>query len=190
MRHTRCRLRRRALITAVGGALVASMASAAPAEADTIAYQPPHPTGSAPDVDASLLNPAIIGLCNGGLGDVSVDSWETDIGHVDLLCGDDKSGYVHIRAKHQVDWQTVVDSAGGGANWDDFMVFATGSIVTAPASGFPKDVGAGKLCYSAPILIKNAQGDVVDTYNPTVLVSANNKKIISSYPTHLVDRCG
>jgi hypothetical protein len=53
-----------------------------------------------------------------------------------------------------------------------------------------EDVGAGKLCYSAPILIKSAQGDVVDTYDPTVLVSANDKKIISSYPTHLVDRCG
>ncbi|AJW78550.1 hypothetical protein DZF92_13555 [Clavibacter michiganensis subsp. insidiosus] len=82
-----------------------------------------------------------------------------------------------------------MDGAGGGANWDDFMVFATGSIVTAPAPGFPKDVGDGKLCYSAPIIIKNAEGNVVDTYNPTVLVSGNNKKVITSYPTR-VDRCG
>jgi hypothetical protein len=168
-------------------ALVASL-SAGPAEAETITYTP-HQEASNSGVDTSLLDPGTIGLCNAGFGDVSVASWETGIGHVDLFCGDDRSGYVHIRTDHQSQWQTVVDGAGGGAYWDDFMVFATGSIVTAPAPGFPKDVGDGKLCYSAPITIKNAEGNVVDTYNPTVLVSANNKRIITSYPTR-VDRCG
>jgi hypothetical protein len=70
------------------------------------------------------------------------------------------------------------------------MVFATGSIVTAPGPGFPKDEGDGKLCHSAPILIKNEEGNVVDTYNPTVMVSASNKKIITTFPTHLADNCG
>ncbi|MDQ0410449.1 hypothetical protein QF007_001572 [Clavibacter michiganensis] len=168
--------------------LVGSL-SAGPAEAETITYSP-HQQASNNGVDASLLDPGTIGLCNAGFGDVSVASWETGIGHVDLFCGDDRSGYVHIRTEHQVDWQTVVDGAGGGANWDDFMVFATGSIVTSPGPGFPEDEGDGKLCYSAPILIKDEDGNVVDTYNPTVIVSANNKKIITSFPTHLVDNCG
>jgi hypothetical protein len=169
--------------------VVVGSLSTGPAEAATITYSP-HQRTSTTGVEASLLDPGTMGLCNAGFGDVSVASWDTGIGHVDLFCGDDASGYVHIRKVHQADGQAVVDGAGGGANWDDFMVFATGSMVTSPAPGFPKDVGDGELCYSAPIFIKNAGGEVVDTYNPTVLVSANDKKIITSYPTHLVDRCG
>jgi hypothetical protein len=189
MTHVRSRARRILAACASASCLVlAASLSAGPAEAATITYSP-HQQAQTSGVEASLLDPGTIGLCNAGFGDVSVASWDTGIGHVDLFCGDDRSGYVHIRTDHQVDWQTVVDGAGGGADWDDFMVFATGSIVTSPAPGFPKDAGAGKLCYSAPILIKDADGNVVDTYNPTVLVSENNKRIITSYPTR-VDRCG
>ena len=187
---TRHRTRVTALAVAAAGLVTAPLALASPASAATATYEIPAPSTPAAGVETSLLDPITIGACNAGFGDVSVASWETGIGHVDLFCGDDKSGYVHIRTGHQAQWQTVVDGAGGGAYWDDFMVFATGSIVTAPGPGFPKDEGDGKLCYSAPILIKNEEGNVVDTHNPTVIVSANNKKIITSFPTHLVDNCG
>ena len=37
--------------------------------------------------------------------------------------------------------------------------------------------------------ILDENGVVVDTYHPTVIVSANNLKVITSYPTHYSDDC-
>ncbi len=48
-------------------------------------------------------------------------------------------------------------------------------------------MGGQKLCYTTPVQIMNEDGVVVDTYHPTVVVSANNLRVITSYPTHLID---
>jgi hypothetical protein len=113
---TRHRTRMTALAVVAAGLVTAPLALASPASAATATYEIPAPSTPATGIDTSLLDPITIGACNAGFGDVSVASWETGIGHVDLFCGDGKSGYVHIRTEHQSQWQTVVDGAGGGAN--------------------------------------------------------------------------
>lgn len=144
-------------------------------------YTPPKTTGVRPQLD-----PGTIALCNAGFGDVSVRSWNnSSIGHIDLFCGDNSSGYVHIRTDHQADWQAVLNTYPIGGSWDDLMVFATGEAIT---KGSPVNEGSNKYCYSAPIQIKNGS-TVVTTYYPTIIVSVNNKRVITSYPTHYSSAC-
>lgn len=130
------------------------------------------------------LDPGTIALCNAGFGDVSVKSYEAPVlEHIDLLCGDDASGYVHIRKNHEEAWQTMVDSVGGGT-WDDFMEYTLAEAVTSPGDGYPIDAGDGKYCYSAPIELYDIHdGHLIKTINPTIIVSGNNKKIITAIPT-------
>lgn len=189
----------------VAALLSGTLASAAPATASPTKqparYYVRGPVGAAtPGVgedptDAELLDAGTIGLCNIGLGDVSVQSWDdTAIGHVDLFCGDDASGYIHIRdgdgtpddPGHEADWQTLVDSFGGG-DWDDFMVYATGEAITQDRA--PDDHGNDKLCFTAPIEIYKTDGTYIGTWNPTIIVSANNRRVITSYPTGFQSDC-
>lgn len=138
-----------------------------------------------------LLNPVTIGSCNAGFGDVSVQRMDAKgVGTIDLFCGDSKSGYVHIRQRHENDWQTVINNThGGGVLWDDFMVASTSQIVSHPSAGYPKSEGSGKLCYTAPIDIHDPETNVTSVYHPTVIVSENNKKVITSFPTHSAPNC-
>lgn len=138
-----------------------------------------------------LLNPVTIGSCNSGLGEVSVQRMQAvNDGTIDLFCGDSKSGYVHIRTRHQKDWQAVIDKThGGGTLWDDSMVASTSQIVSHPSAGYPKPEGNGKLCYTAPIVIHDPETKTVSTYNPTVIVSQNRKLVITSFPTNASPNC-
>jgi len=138
-----------------------------------------------------LLNPVTIGSCNSGLGDVSVQRMDAaKVGKIDLFCGDSRSGYVHIRTRHEKDWQAVIDKThGGGALWDDFMVASTSEIVSDPSAGYPKSEGSGKLCYTAPIVIHDPETKTVSTYHPTVIVSENRKLVITSFPTKAAPNC-
>jgi hypothetical protein len=129
--------------------------------------------------------PGTIALCNAGFGDVSVESWDNAHGHINLNCGDDKSGYVHIRTDHQADWQGVIDKYPIGGSWDDSMSFATGEALL---HGSVFSAGSGKLCYSAPWQIKH-NGTVVATYHPTIIISGNRNIVITSYPTHAASGC-
>ena len=133
--------------------------------------------------DAARLPPGTIGLCNAGWGDVSVQRYDNArfLGVVDLRCGDSKSGYVHVRANHQNQWQSRINAVGGSGNWDDLMAWATGEALRAPEAGYPKDVGGGKWCYTAPIFMSGPRGTV--QYKPTIIVSTNNKLVITSYPS-------
>lgn len=136
------------------------------------------------------LDPGTIGLCNAGFGDVSVQSFQAKgLGKIDLFCGDSASGYVHIRSRHQADWQAVINLAGGGGNWDDLMVFAVNASVTAPSPGYPFNIGNNKWCYTSPVIIRKANGVVVRTLHPTVIVSTNNKKVITAFPTTTAPSC-
>ncbi|MEY4102653.1 MAG: hypothetical protein RIR88_787 [Actinomycetota bacterium] len=136
-------------------------------------------------LDSTLeFNPAIIALCNLRFGDVVITSYlAASIGSVSLLCGDAYSGYVHIRSNHGSEWQQIVDQSGGGANWDDLMDFAAKSALWVPSEGYPKGVGDGKLCYTAPIQIKNQQRQVIRNMSPTIIASLNNRKVITAIPT-------
>lgn len=194
-------------LVGVAALVCGTVAGAGPvvaAETDTPAryYLPPTadapadaPAASTSSAGTERLDPGTIGLCNAGFGDVSVQSWDdTVLGHVDLSCGDSASGYIHIRdgdgtpndVGHEAEWQAVVDSFGGGM-WDDFMVHATGAAIVGDKE--PDDHGADKLCFSAPVEIFQTDGTYITTYYPTILASANNKRIITSYPTHYQSEC-
>lgn len=171
---------------AVGVILAPTMASAAP----TSSTAPNITDPSASSVAHPNLDPGTIGLCNAGFGDVSVQNFQAkNLGKIDLFCGDSASGYVHIRTRHQSDWQTVINQAGGGALWDDFMVYAVNGSVSAPSPNYPVNIGNNKWCYTTPIQIKNTQGVVTKTLHPTVIVSVNNKKVITAFPTTTAPNC-
>lgn len=113
-----------------------------------------------------------------------VNSWDMNYvihGQVRLNCGTAAtSGYNHIQDRHADDWIWFLEGFGlYGANWDDFMEFVTGSVVQAP--GYYSLQGNGKLCFTAPVIIYDSDG--LDwTMNPSVIVSQNNKIVITSYP--------
>lgn len=141
----------------------------------------------ADDQAQPLLNPAVIAACNAGFGETSVGAYEVSgLGTVHLRCGDAGQGYVHIRGQHQTDWQTLVDSFGGGV-WDDFMEFTVASILAAPSVSV--DQGSGKTCYSAPIIVFTAAAGGERTIYPTVVVSRNNLRVITAIPTTGTHNC-
>ena len=161
------------------GSGAGSAAAAAPEDA---------PSWSPSDLRPSkALNPIAIGACNAGFGDVSVEAIQArGLGKVDLRCGHTGAGYVHIRTKHQKDWEQIIALAGGGALWDDLMVYAVKSALNAPMSGFPRrsPSDGSKMCYSAPVQIRDKRGVVKRTIYPSVLVSRNNKIVITAFPTN------
>lgn len=141
------------------------------------------------------LNPISIGLCNAGQRSHVISSVASGSGNgialgiVDLKCGDEKTGYVHIRKNHQAQWQQFIDrnpaAFGPFTLWDDFMWFATYHSIAAPnpAYDLPQRLRDQKVCFSTPVQIRDNHGRVVDSLNPTVIVSENNKLVITSFPT-------
>ena len=137
----------------------------------------------------TYLNPVTIGLCNAGLGDTEIASWKTSqFKTIYLRCGDSKSGYVHIRARHEMDWKNKLTSTGGSGNWDDFMLFATSQAISGPTPGYPTNEGSNKWCYTTPIQIKK-NGVVINTFRPTIIVSSSTKRVLTSYPTGSAPNC-
>lgn len=120
----------------------------------SIHLQPP--VSSAGTVSPQLA-PGTIALCNLGFGDTVIGTWtaKTLKINIDLKCGDSNSGYVHIRANHQSQWQSLIDWAGGGAVWDDLMAFSVGGSLTAPSSGYPKNMGSNKYCYTSRLYCRS-----------------------------------
>ncbi|MDO5052020.1 MAG: hypothetical protein Q4E05_03900 [Pseudoclavibacter sp.] len=53
----------------------------------------------------------------------------------------------------------------------------------------PQRIPGQKVCYSTPVQIRDSQGNVVDTMNPSVIVSENNKHVITSIPTSNTPHC-
>lgn len=169
-------------IAAAAAVMVSTLGFATPAQAatkDATSDAPWMVQGKA----VAYLAPGTIGLCNAGWGDVSVQRYDNAkyLGKIDLFCGDSGQGYVHIRARHQRQWQDRINQVGQGGNWDDLMVWVVGQAVTSPASGYPKDIGGGKSCYSTLIYMKGTKGTV--SFRPSIVVSRNNKRVITAIPT-------
>lgn len=100
-------------------------------------------------------------------------------GRITLQCGAPTShGYRHIRARHQVDWTNRMSPMRG--NWDDFMDFATRQSLAAPSKY--ANQGGGKFCYTTPIQVRNTRGQVLKTFYPRVVISTNNRRVITSIP--------
>lgn len=169
----------------IGVALVTSsvLGSAAPMAAQA-GSGPPMRASMSQVSESSAFPPPAIAFCNAGFGEYTVTTYTSRaLGTIRLRCGDSRDGYVHIRQRHERAWQRVVDIAGGGGNWDDLMDFMTRQAIEAPSPGYPEDVGRGKLCFTTPALIISNEGVVVRTLMPTVIVSRDNKKVITSIPT-------
>lgn len=149
-----------------------------------VASLAPTPPGSAFIQDAPELPPPVIALCNAGFGDYRISTYSSSpFGDIDLRCGDWRDGYVHTRKRHERDWQRIIDLAGGGGTWDDLMDFVTRQAIEAPSPGYPIDQENGKTCYTTPVEIVRADGTIIRTLMPTVIVSIDNTKVITTYPT-------
>lgn len=102
-------------------------------------------------------------------------------GNITLQCGRSAStGYNHISLRHKSEWQNLINRFGGGSSWDDFMAYVTKAALNSPSAIY----GAGfqKICYTTPInMINHNNGDKV-TLSPTIIISSNNKTVITSYP--------
>ena len=138
-------------------------------------------SATAPRVQ-TRLNPVTIGLCNSGFGEVVVSSFTSKFdGAVKLKCGDSAAGYVHIRTNHRSQWQAQM---GGPGLWDDYMVWASAQALSAPS--LANTQAGNKRCYTTPIevfqVINGAQ-TYWKTIRPSVVVSMNNKIVITSIPS-------
>lgn len=153
----------------------------------------PTPDTSDEDMAQPLgLNPITIAQCNAGYSNVTVaDMPSAKDGLVALKCGFQNSGYVHIRQKHEKDWQYFLDKYPIGGTWDDYMLFATKNALKAPDPkiGMPQVIPGDKRCYATPVQIRNPKGVVVDTIHPTIIVSMNNRIVITSFPTSNSPHC-
>ncbi|OCI32921.1 hypothetical protein OERS_05130 [Oerskovia enterophila] len=114
-----------------------------------------------------------------------VNSWEMDYvieGTVRLNCGTaTTAGYNHILDGHADDWQFWMEDLGlYGANWDDFMEWTVGAVLMAP--GDYASEGNGKLCFTAPIGIVNPNDGLTWWFDPSIIVSENNRVVITAYP--------
>lgn len=97
---------------------------------------------------------------------------------VNFYCGDSNSGYLHV-SQHAGEWQSRVNSAGGGSNWDDLMDYGTSQALAHPTQIVNQ--GAQKTCYQTPVTIVRSNGSTF-TFYTTVVVSQNNKRVITSFP--------
>lgn len=134
-------------------------------------------------IQPRLLNPFDWLSCNNPNDPFHViTTWSSKYqGNVALQCGKaTTSGYNHISARHKVEWQNLINRFGGGSSWDDFMAYVTKAALSSPSAIY----GAGfeKVCYTTPInMINHNNGDKA-TLSPTIIISSNNKIVITSYP--------
>lgn len=143
------------------------------------------------------LDPVVIRFCNAGFGDTRIGSVKTGerpgiaLEVVSLTCGDESKGNVHIRSRHESQWQYYLDVYPFDSYWDDSMWFATAQSLKAPDPrlAMPRFGSNGTLCYSTPVQIKNPQGVVVETMHPSVVVSERNRIVITSIPTSNTPYC-
>ena len=129
------------------------------------------------------LDPINVGLCNLGSKDtvLAVLRSKGD-GKVRLTCGNANGGYIHIRSGHQADWQATTPAF---RLWDDYMVWTVAGILRAPDVMQVQE--NMKRCYSAPINFYDetrVKPVLLKTIHPTVIVSINNKRIVTAYPSN------
>lgn len=141
---------------------------------------------SQPQIGAGLvqpfMNPIAMWACDLGFSTWTVETFPSlSDGTVSLLCGSSTSGYIHIKSRHDTEWASQM---GGPGAWDDYMVWASANALAKPK--FSNFQTGQKQCYTTPILvyrIQNGAPKYVKTFNPTVIISTNNKIVITSIPT-------
>lgn len=142
-------------------------------------FSPANSTDATP-----LVDPIDRLMCANDVSDHMVNDWIMDHymleGQVRLNCGEwDTAGYNHIEYGHRLEWQNIMPGgAAGGGVWDDFMEFVIGATLTAPETW--TDEGNNKLCFDT--LIQIVVDDQVWDYYWPVIVSENNRIVITTYP--------
>ncbi|MBE7163152.1 MAG: hypothetical protein INR72_18080, partial [Williamsia herbipolensis] len=133
---------------------------------------------------SDLPGAAVLDRCRND-GRATVDSYDTAaLGDVVLQCGNSGQGYAHIRVRHEADWSDEL-RGHGDRDWDDLMLTAVDTVLTAPRQGFPVDAGDGKVCYAAPIRFDD--GSTPPDPHVKVIVSATTDRVITAYPTSRSD---
>lgn len=171
-------------VLATGTVLPAAGAQAATSVASPTAAVPPSTVFVPRPLPAHVdLAPGTIGLCNAGLGQVSVTHTTAQgLGPVDLRCGSPASGYVHIRQLWRESWQKAITGAPARTLWDDFAVFAIRRALSHPERGYPEKHGT-TWCYSSTIRVTTASGHVLRVLNPTVTVTSRTRDVLTAAPT-------
>lgn len=102
-------------------------------------------------------------------------------GKVSLTCGNANYGYRHIRDRHEADWANVVHKyhQEPGA-WDDLMNWSNLNSLLNPIDRVVQ--ANNKLCYTTPIVFLDADMNPIGKMNPQVIISADNRWIITSIP--------
>lgn len=96
-----------------------------------------------------------------------------------LKCGSSGWGYRHIQDRHMGDWNNIAVQIGD--NWRSFADFAIEQILIAPESATYKS-GNDTYAFTAPVQIRDSDGNVVSTYRPLVSVADESRNIITAYP--------
>lgn len=77
------------------------------------------------------------------------------------------------------DWNNIAVQIGD--NWRSFADFAIEQILIAPESATYKS-GSDTYAFTAPVQIRDSDGNVVSTYRPLVSVADESRNIITAYP--------
>ncbi|ROP74950.1 hypothetical protein [Curtobacterium sp. PhB115] len=162
--------------TGGGSTVGATTGAASPAGDSTVTI-----TRTGPDLPGS----AALARCDSTTRAAVAEYDTAALGRVTMECGNSGQGYEHIRIRHTADWQDVV-AGHGSRDWDDAMLTAVQTALTAPRSGFPVDAGDGKVCYAAPVRFDDGSRPDDDPF-VKVIVSATNDRVITAYPTSTDD---
>lgn len=102
-------------------------------------------------------------------------------GEITLKCGTaTSSGYKHIQSGKQADWQARSNQEGLGRAWDDMMAGVVSLTLSNPRTSTIQT--GNKVCYSANFILRDKNGILKAQYDSRVIVSANNKIIITAIP--------
>lgn len=103
-------------------------------------------------------------------------------GTISFHCGNTSFGYKHIKARHpEAQWRAQM---GGSGSWTAYMRYLQRSALKSP--NIVRNQPGEKACYSTPVKVYrvvNGSPRYWKTINPSVVISKNNKKIITSIPS-------
>lgn len=96
-----------------------------------------------------------------------------------MRCGSSSWGLRHVDLRHSSQWETIAARVGG--QWEDFMSWAVRQILYAPESATYRSQN-DTWSYTAPLEIRDNQGNVVGRYRPLVSIAAGSGNVITTYP--------
>lgn len=153
-------------------------------EIDDVGLLPPS------DPDDGVISPRSVGdtalnarcVLPGAMNHV-IDKYPSKShGTISFHCGNSKFGYKHIRAQHpESQWRAQM---GGKGPWTAYMRYLQRSALKSPNK--MRNQSGGKACYSTPVQVYrlvNGTSKYWKTINPSVVISKNNKRIITSIPS-------